>query len=365
MYIFNNILLFYYFLFFMVFTAGSFLATVKKLKSIDSILFYCIFIFFIVFIFLRNGFGVDEPTYLEAYKKFLVNPNSFRFEYAFLILFKIYSFVGIPESQFNNATALCMLFCAAWMIQVLVQRGYRALSFIILVFTSIYVDLMFNAYRQGFSCIFLILSVYYLNQRNLYKGVFFAICSLGFHWSAGIILLIYIFSLFISHRLMFLLLVVSLVLHLASLVINIDLLYIISNLGFEKLNITVLNNAIAKYIVAGDGSFYSYTFFWKVSSLFPMIALLFFIVYNWGLLGKDPVVRLILLLSIYCFIFINMAYSFRNYYWLIPFSFLVVDKVFTNDSPRRNANCFFVYIFIILNCIIGFFSSSIIPMIYN
>lgn len=365
MYIFNNVVLFEYFLIFLTLCLSSFIATIKKLKNLDSIVFVFSIVFFIFFITQRNGLGVDEKTYLDAYESYLIDPETYRFEFGFLVLFKIYSALGIETDYFNNATALIMLLCSIGMVKSIVPSGYRGVSFIIISFTSIYVDFMFNAYRQGFSCIFLILSLHFFNYKKYIRGVFFSILSLGFHWSAAIIVIFYLMSLFVGFRFLIVPLLLSLILHISAILINIDLLSIVNSSIFEKLNIKVLSNAINKYINAGDESFYTYTLFWKISTVFPMIALLFFIAYNWNkVLSSDPISRLVIILSCYCFMLINMAYSFRNYYWVIPFTFLVVNRVFTSGRSN-NFNYIFIYVFIVLNGVIGFFNSSIIPMVYK
>ncbi|MCD9477030.1 EpsG family protein [Photobacterium phosphoreum] len=358
MYIISDINFFLFFLIFLFLVFFSVFSIIKSSIIIDRTIFYFSFFLFVLFILNKTGHGVDEITYLNSYKDFLVNKNGFKFEIGFEILYDFLELINLNPIYFNSIISILLLTLMFFVVNKVVTKN-RSIVFLMLIFSGLYLDLSFNIYRQAFSCLFFILSIYYFTERKDKKNFFlFFVISISFHWSVSIIYVIFILLFLFPKSIYKKLLLLSIILHFIVIIYPINGIKYIDFTFLEMLGIGDISNGIKGYILNSDGSFYNTTFVWKIIILFPVIYSSIFIYFNYR---NDKYINYYILLILYSFVFIGMSYSFRNYYWAIIFIPFIFSKYISN---KVDYNLIFIIIFMIVNAILGFYSSSILKSIY-
>ena len=358
MYIISDIDFFLFFLIFLLLVFFSIFSIIKSSIFIDRAVFYFSFFLFILFILNKTGYGVDEITYLNSYKDFLVNNDGFKFEVGFEVLYGILELINVSPIYFNNIISILLLTLMFFVVNKVITKN-RSIVFLMIIFSGLYLDLSFNIYRQAFSCLFFILSIYYFTERNDKKKFFlFFVLSISFHWSVSIIYVLFILLFLLPKSIYKKLLLLLIILHVIVIIYPINVIKHIDFTFLERLGIEDISNGIKGYILYSEGSFYNTSFVWKIITLFPVIYSSLFIYFNYR---NDKYINYYILLILYSFVFIGMSYSFRNYYWAIIFVPFIFSKYISN---KIDYNIIFIIIFMVVNAILGFYSSSILKLIY-
>ncbi|WP_413506108.1 EpsG family protein [Photobacterium phosphoreum] len=359
MYIFNDVILFLYFVIYVFLLIGSFYILKNKNKISDNILVAVISTVFFVFILNRTGLGVDEVTYRNAYSTYLTYSNDFKFEYSFEFLFFLLKEFGVEVKSFNNVISYLFLFLTIFTVYKAIKPNYRSIVLVSFLFSGVYIDSIFNAYRQGFSILFVILAMIYFEKKDFKYFILNVLIAVGFHWSSILIILFVLISVFLSDKILKKAVLLLIVLHIIILIYPINIFDVFNYSLLINSNLKTLSDAITSYIINGGESFYDYNITWKLITIFPVISSLTFIYIKYP--DNSIKAKVFVILIGYSFIFIGMAYGFRNYYWALPvFSFLIPELTRNSDKIYRGFLC----CYLLLWCFIGFFYSSILPMIY-
>lgn len=341
----------------------------RNKKTMDRILTFSMLIFFILIDFYRNGYGVDEPSYYKTYIEFRQNAGSFPFDFSFYAIYYLLDFIGVPSDYFNKTITFIYLLILYGAVSKVTKENFRSLHFLLLSFSYVSLDFMFNAYRQGFSFLFLYIAINeYLNGR-LVKGSLWAAISAGFHWSSIIVVLLYFCSKLIREKQSY---------YLILLLFPFVLISMFTPLGVLKyaemlINILPVGDGFISHLNAyldasnvADSSMYSLNIFGRFPLAISVVGSLLFILLCYDRFNDKRIIPLMALLLIYCLLFMEMAYSFRNYYWMLPFLALIMVNYcsVTNgrDRTKRIATILFIHLII---SIPTFYTSGINAMIYN
>ncbi len=328
----NNIIL----LFFIIYTFLVFISALGvKLNSRGLDNFSCLItvLTFVILIFARTGLGVDESTYLESYH-YYVQGGEADFEYGFNILFWGIRLFGVTESSFNTIFPLLILTALYFAVTVSVKSPFRSFVLIFTIFSSFFLDFSFNAYRQGLSFWFVLLAIESHLSGNRWKFIVYCLIGLGFHWSAAVVLFMLFLTRFLSTRLaifcniflFFLTLVAAMMpLHVLSMLVTM--------IQYLPLNSSYLQKVIF-YLTTIKSSFYDLNFFGRAPLIIYALILISLLAIYRKLL---PIVqfKLLILLLVYSVLLLEMSYSFRNYYWVLPFTPFIMAKILSCYSNKK------------------------------
>lgn len=360
----NDLVLFLYFSLYTIIFSISIIAMRKNSRCIDITNLVFISLFFVVFIFNRNGFGVDEPVYLDYYVSYS-NSAEFPFGFSFEFLYLALINMGVGYNSFNDVICLLYFFITLILVFVFVSENNKSFILISFLFTSVSIDLSFNTYRQAFAVLFYIFSLFSFINKRFFYGLVLSLISCGFHWSVAILFLLFMLSRFISETLSFKLLLLSFLLHICSLFFDMSLMSVWRLITSFLPNDFPFMFAVERYIDKDANLFFSSSLLARLSLLIPVLFLLIWSILCFNRICNRWILPLVAIISLFAFLFLGMPYSFRNYYWLLPlFPFLLIvdDRYFCLFKQ------FFIkYIsplYIYLWGTVGFFSSAIIRMLY-
>lgn len=329
-------------------------------KKIDFFFVFCLVMIFSFVILYRNGFGVDEPFYLLKYDYFF--ESEFNLGWGFYGIFYLLRFLGVASENFNNVMVFLYLIASTLFVIGFIKTNDKAVCLLFLLFTYVSIDFSFNVYRQGLAVVFLLITIFSFNNKNYLLACFFALFTLSLHWTSPLILAAFFVSNFFSLKKYRLILAVILVLTSFSFLVPPRILPVImgliSNLPFEADFIT---NASYYYEISSYSGNTIYDMsYWGRVPLFYIIS--GFILSSLFLFRSNSFIVLLLLYSL---IFIDMPYSFRNYYWVLSLYplliyYFMVDGGYTKRQNRYN-------IILTYYCLVQlpiFLSSGIVPLIF-
>lgn len=339
-------------------------------KLMDGFICILLLSFYVFLICTRYGYGVDEPTYKAAYESYLMDSSSFEFDYSFRFIYYLFSIVGIDAVDFNNF--ICIVYISFSLIVVVftVNSPYRSLVLLFLIFNSVSLDFIFNGYRQGFSFLAIVLAVYLYEKNRILYSFLFCIIGIGFHWAAVLVLIFYLLARVLKNSFSerFLKLVVVFIICISFVVfiippgINVAINDFISSFGLsgkyvEKVNI---------YLSLEKGSLYELNFFGRFPLFVNVVITLFFVWYNISNIPKS-IVLFVIMLFLYGILFIDMAFSFRNFYWVNPLlPFLIGNSLRHQQNNGVNTNSLVVLycgLHVIIS-VVTYYTSVITDMVF-
>jgi len=322
LYILSNQATFLLFFVQMILMVIVFFTILNNKKASDVSVLGIITAIYIIFIWSRDNFGTDEFTYRYYYSQFLDNSDSFQFEFSFYYLFSILRFFGVSVNEFNNTVATAYVALAACTANYCAKGNSRSLILYFYLFSSVSLDFIFNIYRQGFSFLFACLFIYsVLNERKKLACVFIFI-AIGFHWSSIIILIACVISKIVKRK-QKLLFCIILAISLLAFVVPLHLADIFRLLSRMPLVSIDFLNHIGNYLSGEMGNnYYELSFNGRFTFIiFPVISIAGFCLYFYSKIDA-LLFNIIMILILYSLLFLEMSYSFRNYYWvmgLLPF----------------------------------------------
>lgn len=346
--------------------ASAYYVCTNKLKYSDYILSIFIVLFFILLVFTRGGLGSDEPTYRNAYIEFLTSTDNIEFEFAYKWLMYIFYSIDIDASSFNNA--VCFLYLIlTWIVSlVLIRSPYRSLFIMFFLFSSVSLDFLFNVYRQGFATLFVLLTLGLYERNRKLLAVIMSIIAIGFHWTTLVFFIICISSKILKKKSSTYLISIVVTLTILAFIYPLGVLSVLSNilllLPFESLYIEKINF----YLNSGVSTLYDLNVVGRSYIAINTIAALFFIRIYYNNISPY-LINLILFLSIYCLLFIEISYSFRNYYWVFSlFPYIVIfalSNIEQKDCDITPHVLVFCFAHIIMS-IVTFYTSPVIPQVF-
>lgn len=357
-----------YFLCYLVLTAFSILSVNKNNKFIDIGTSITILIVSFLFIFFRDGLGPDEPVYLDIYTLFIDDRGDFPFDYSFYALYWLFDLMSVSKNNFNNFISLIYVFLVYLTVFKVVRVNAKSIVLLLALFSAVSIDFYFNAYRQAFSSVFLILSLYSLSRKNFVTFFTLAIISIGFHWSVVIVYVFFFLSRVLKEKIIYNLIISVFLLNFSAIFINFNILklihYVITFMPFTGELLT----KVQFYFNSSNGdSFYDLNLMGRLVFMFPVQILLLFVLIYFDKVKAMFFVSFISLWSAFCLALLGMQYGFRNYYWMLIF-FPFLFSIFI-DSKRNPDNKLIEHVgVIIFLSILGFvstFTSPILPLLYS
>lgn len=306
-----------------------------KLNSagIDNFTGLMAVLLFVVLIFSRTGLGVDESTYLESYQTYL-QTGDVDFEYGVAFLFWCLKVISVNEGSFNTVLPLLILAVLYLTINIAVKNPFRSFVLIFTIFSSLYLDFSFNAYRQGLSFWFVLLSIESLLAGSRKRFIIYFIIGLGFHWSAAIVIFMLFLTRFLSLRvavysnifLVFLILVAAIFpLHILN-VLAIIIQYVTFN--------SIYAQKIIFYLTTIKSSFYDLNFFGRAPLIIYSLILMALLTFYRRFIPRVQFKLLVILLG-YSILLLEMSYSFRNFYWVLPFTPFLMARIMGHYIGRK------------------------------
>lgn len=194
---------------------------IRKSTLFYSLILFC-FCSIFLWLFVTYPFGDDILQYLYHVRQmqkisyiedFLSYTNGY--DVLFFVILKIFSFLD-DEHLYLLCFALYFLICLVFIGKMYLQSIYRILLFIILVlFSRLYMDFLFNAIRTEFAALSFLVSFYFILKLRYSYAFFFLILGGLFHFQMmlfflAILGLSKVYSFFMCTRLNYFLLFVSL-----------------------------------------------------------------------------------------------------------------------------------------------------------
>ncbi|MFS7194591.1 EpsG family protein [Rahnella inusitata] len=364
MYLFSNSIVFLFFLVHIILLALALAIAVTSAKKADDIGVVIIFCAYCLLNFSRNGYGVDEPVYLDAYKDYLKDGTLY-FEYSFNFIYLVFSKLDVEPVFFNHLFSVLFIFLAVLMIKKSVNKPYQSLGLVFFLFFSITLDFVFNAYRQGMAFLFIAISLCYFFQNHKKRAILFFIIGLGFHWSSIVVALAVILRKFLSFKnavrlniLIFIMTTIAMVipLHIIPLVT-----FILSKVSFVSPYIL----KITGYLDSPIAYFYDLNFMGRLPMIASVLAMLS-IFYIYRKVIPQFFYKIVMILMLYCLSFLEMSYSFRNYYWVLPFLPIIMANIpeYLNSAKGKKSALVIVSVLHMMLAITGYYTSGIMPLIF-
>ncbi len=361
-YLLNNVELF---LFLLLSISCVFLLIFKFDRKFDSVVFVFITLVYLLFVFVRPNLGVDESVYLNEYIQY-INTGITPFHFSMEFIFSLFGYIGINENNFTLIFTFLYPCITFFVINIVVQDKFKAITQFLFLFSDFSLDFNFNLYRQGLATLFFILSAHYFFNRNWFLFIVFSIVSLGFHWSASIVIVLLLVSKFINDNTCKKFLICGLILQLLVFFIKINTLEFVYQIGESIFSGSIYLTKIRNYILFSDNTFSSLNFQYRVMFMFPVYcsyALCIYLSFN---KEKDvnyihkQLISLMSLIGIYALVLIDMNFSFRNYYWLCSLAPLLVGFV-----PNRNVRVHtMIKGYAIFWAFAGFYSGPLMKLIF-
>lgn len=129
MYIFRSEFVLAIFIFHLLFIILALYARKLDNKVLDYIFLILATTLALIISLFRPGFGVDEPSYLEAFINFKNNADTFPFDYSFKILYEILSNTGIQIEYFNNTVSSLYIILLSITAIVTSSKNNKCFSF--------------------------------------------------------------------------------------------------------------------------------------------------------------------------------------------------------------------------------------------
>ena len=352
-----------------LFSVFAIYASGRNNKTLDNLLTFAILIFFIFIDYYRSGYGVDEPSYANTFIDFKKNVDSFPYDFSFYALYYFIDIIAIPNEYFNKTIGCIYLIILYLSILRVTDGNYRAIHFILIAFSYVSLDFIFNAYRQGFSFLFLYISIYEFFNKRYIKGGILATISAGFHWSSLIVVAMYFTSKFIKDKHAYYLILLTIPFIAVSMFFPLGILkysgMLISFLPFGESFSTHLN-AYLDISNVQSSSIYALNVFGRIPLASAVIGCLSFILIFYNKINDRRIIPLIALLSTYGLLFMEMAYSFRNFYWMLPFfSLVMINYCHSATGNIREKRIAFVLLVQLVIAMPTFYTSRINAMIYD
>lgn len=367
MYILSSSIIFFTFVFNAISSIFVHYICKYKAREVDVCFSFFISIFYIIIVFTRSGFGVDEPTYRLAYENYLVNPLDFEFEYSFELLYYLFKYFGINVEEFNNSIGFIYIALAWAAVFFSIKSPFRSMCLLFLLFNSVFLDFIFNGYRQGLAFLVFIIAVSLYQKRQVIKSIVFLFVSLGFHWSVAIVIAIFFISrLTLSIRVKWVLYVV----------IGLNIYFFLVEPAFISVMAKLMSSLslssdfaqkIEFYLLSSRFTMYDMGIIGRIILfLIPLLVLVLFVIYFYEYIPKLWV-NLVVFISFYCIALIEMSYSYRNFYWLIPMTPFIIGATLDNLIKAGISISGFTFVFCVIHIALSvmvFYSSPIIPLVF-
>jgi hypothetical protein len=365
MHLFYNSSVVFLFLIHLTLLLFSISIVVANFKSADKFFVIIIATFYLLFNYSRSGYGVDEPTYLETYIDYL-HTNTFYFEYCFNIMYEVFGFLGVTAENFNKIYSSLFIILSLIIIQRNISSPYKSLCLLFFLFFATTLDFVFNAYRQGISFLFVLMALFSIQKDMKVKGTILLVIALGFHWSSIVVFLAVLLQRFLSKRIA---IIINLLLILLTLVSFFIPLHIVPAMSFMLNHINNGSPYIVRainYLNSPEASFYGLNFLGRLPLIASIMSLLI-VMYFYKHAVSRFYYNYTMVMMAYCLIFLEMSYSFRNYYWILPLlPFLMVDIIkHSKCNQERYTNIMIMSLVHIILSIAGYYTSGIIIMIYK
>lgn len=364
MYLFSNSLIVLFFLLHIVVIFVGMAIAYTNSKHCDNIGVLIVAIVYFALNLTRTGLGVDEPVYLEAYKDY-IQQGILHFEYSFNAVYYLLSMANVGPEYFNITISTLFIIFSIMMIVKCVEKPYRTIGLVFFLFFSITLDFIFNAYRQGLAFLFVALSLHYYSSNRKRMSLLMFIIGLGFHWSSIVVAMAVVLCRFISVRLAVRLNVVVIFLTLVAAMIPLKIIPLISKILLLGSFGSPYVLKITHYLDSPIAYFYDLNLLGRMPLIISVIATLSY-VYIYRNFIPEFFYKLIIILMVYCLLFLEMSYSFRNYYWVLPLMPLIMANTpcFVESSKAKKSVLFTALLFHVILSITGYYTSGIMPMIF-
>jgi len=333
-------------------------------KKSDIILSIGIVIIYLMINFNREGVGTDEPNYLSFYLYYQINPENFYYGFSFEAIYFLFDFFGVSEKNFNFYFSSIYPLLAFWAVFFCVDKPYKAIILFAFLFSNFSADFTFNVYRHGLAACVLIISLQYFFKKQYVLFLIFAAIGYGLHWSIFIPYSFFIIGYFLSTINVFRLLCLGFILNFSAIFINFNLFEVFHSVISLVSNDNVLYKKISSYILYSTNSFYDNNIFGKLKFMIPVLFTYGYAIYNVEQLKKFNWFPLFTLLGLYSFLLLDMSYSFRNYYWFLIFFPFMLTHIHKTRSTNLKLSSLVYFSYVLVWAFLGFFSSSLMPMIY-
>lgn len=357
-----------YFLCYLVLTAFSILSVNKNNKFIDIGTSIAILIVSFLLILFRDGLGPDEPVYLDIYTLFIDGRGDFPFDYSFYALYWLFDLMSVSKNYFNNFISSIYILLVYLTVFKIIRVNAKSIVLLIALFSAVSIDFYFNAYRQAYSSVFLILSLYSLSRKNYITFFTLAIISIGFHWSVVIVYVFFFLSRVLKEKIIYNLIISVFLLGFCAIFINFNVLKLIHYiLNFMPFSGELLTKVQFYINSSGGHSFYDLNLMGRLVFMFPVQILLLFVLIYFDKVKEMFFLPFISLWGAFCIALLDMQYGFRNYYWVLIF-FPFLFSIFV-DSKRNPDNKLIEHIGVILFIsiwgVVSTFTSPILPLLYS
>jgi len=242
-----------------------------------------------------------------------------------------------------------------------------SLCLLLFLFSSVSLDFIFNAYRQGFAFIFVFASLTSYRANRKMIAAILMIAAIGFHWSSLLIPILLMGFRLIPKSKYQLILTVILLFTAIGFVNPLGILPILKSILATIPFKNYYFDKVSFYLTTSESSLYDLNIFGRLPLMVNTLLLLgccriFYKYIN------QYLYRLCVVIGLYCLIFMEMSFSFRNYYWLLPLlSFILSDILINYRNSGKTNTIQFVGIILIGHLILSlltYYTSPLIPLVF-
>ncbi|WP_426724121.1 hypothetical protein [Enterobacter cloacae complex sp. 339J8] len=335
-------------------------------KRFDIVGIVIVGLVYIALNYTRTGLGVDEPVYLEAYKDY-IQLGILHFEYSFNAVYYLLSLADVEPLYFNRILSTLFILISIVVILKCVAKPYQTLGLVffyfflsLLILFSMLIGKVLLFYSWHYLCIIF----QTIGKKNQHLCFSLGLVFIGHPLS---LLLSFSAARFISLRLARRLNVVVLLLTSVAAVVPLKIIPFVSAVLLAGSFGSPYALKVIHYLDSPIAYFYDLN---MLGRLPLMIAVITTLIYVFIYRNIIPVLfyKVIIILMLYCLLFLEMSYSFRNYYWVLPFLPLLMANmpcfVKNNNNERKSALVIALLFHLILS-ITGYYTSGIMPMIFQ
>lgn len=320
-----------YIVLFAFFSLASYYCCLAKSVLFEKILYVSLAILGCYFYTSAENASIDLAMYLSQFNS-LGDYADFKWGYSFFALMKAIRFVSEADVAYITGSVLFAISILSVGIYLISPRYYRPLCLLFFFLNFNFYDLITNTYRQCVASCLILIAIYFIYNRKYFFGAFFLFVSLGFHWSAMLVLFLTLLSHFMPTKKRFTLamMIGIIVFSVYAIVVGHGIsLSIISNeyidTVFQIFNVNI-NEKLQAYIghdmslgaKFSDNSVLARTRYLIDGILLSLVSIIFLGLGKGGATENGNLHKYIMLyglLSIYNLVLIDMMWFFRNSYW--------------------------------------------------
>ena len=168
-----------------------FLLKIKSLSNLENTLYYAICFYFIIFVGARYEVGGDWFVYLKNFNNIDVDNFSAlitsRNEIGYSLFSYLIKFFGLNFFYFNLSLSIIVITSVFYFV----KKNINPFFGLIIIYPLFIVVFSMGFVRQAIACSLILISIYNLENKKIFRYYFFVLLAASFHISALLFIIIH------------------------------------------------------------------------------------------------------------------------------------------------------------------------------